>query len=322
MIDFSIIIPAKNEEHNIKNCLESIFAVDYNPAQYEVIVVDNGSTDQTVAMAKELGARTFIQPDLTISGLRNYGSAAAKGKVLVFLDADCTAKTDWLTEAARYLEASDVACFGSPPIVPDAATWVQKAWYAVRKRNNQVETVEWLESMNMFIPKQQFDQVHGFNEDLVTCEDYDLSVRLKPFGRILSDVRIVAVHHGEAANIKHFFWKEYWRATSNVARFKSRDFNLRELPSILIPPFYLFLACLFVLYLMLFGLFDARTINTGWLILLAVWQLPIVLLSAWKIRYAWNTKIASQLLILLNVYFLARGLSFLLEIFRNKVEKA
>lgn len=322
MIDFSIIIPAKNEEHNIKNCLGSIFAIDYNPAQYEVIVVDNGSTDQTVAIAKELGARTFIQPDLTISGLRNYGSAAAKGKVLVFLDADCTVKAHWLTEAACYLDASDVACFGSPPIVPDAATWVQKTWYAVRKRNNQVETVEWLESMNMFIPREQFNQVQGFNEDLVTCEDYDLSVRLQPFGRIISDARIVAIHHGEAFDIKHFFRKEYWRSTSNVARFKGQDFNLRELPSILIPPLYCFMAGFFIFSLLLFGFFDAATLNSGWIILLAVWQLPIVFLSAWKLRHAWNATMAGQLLVLLNVYFCARGLRFISGFRSIKAETA
>lgn len=319
MIDFSIIIPAKNEEHNIKNCLESIFAIDYNPAQYEVIVVDNGSTDQTVAIARKLGAQTFIQPDLTISGLRNYGSAAAKGTVLVFLDADCTVKHQWLTEAARYLEASDVACFGAPPGVPDAATWVQKTWFSVRKRSHQVETVDWLESMNMFIPRQRFDQVQGFNEDLVTCEDYDLSVRLQPLGRIVSDARIVAIHHGEAADIKQFFRKEYWRSTSNVARFKNRDFTLRELPSILIPPVYCLLAGLFVFSLLLFGVFDDKTLNSGWFALLAVWQLPIVFLSAWKLRHALNVKMAGQLFMLLNVYFAARGLNFIVGSCRSKV---
>ena len=311
MIDFSIIIPARNEEHNIKNCLESIFAVDYDLAQYEVIVVDNGSTDQTVSIAKELGARTFIQPDLTISGLRNFGASEAKGKVLVFLDADCTVKSHWLNEAARYLDESQVACFGAPPGVPDAATWVQKTWFAVRKKKHQVETVEWLESMNMFIPRRSFDQVQGFNEDLVTCEDYDLSVRLQPFGRIISDSRIVAIHHGEAANIKHFFRKEYWRATSNVARFKGQDFNLRELPSILIPPLYCLLAALFIVFLSVFGFFDDATLNRGWLILLAVWQLPIVFLSVWKLRYAWDATMVGQLLVLLNVYFCARGLRFI-----------
>ncbi|SEA44947.1 Glycosyltransferase, GT2 family [Desulfuromusa kysingii] len=321
MIDFSIIIPAKNEEHNIKNCLESIFAVDYDHAQYEVIVVDNGSTDQTVAIAKELGAQTFIQPDLTISGLRNYGASEAKGEIFVFLDADCTVTNSWLAAASRYLKQSEIVSFGSPVVLPPNATWVQKTWFYIREKKKDVEEVEWHESANVFVQREAFIAVHGFDEDLITCEDYDLSFRLSKIGKLLSDRRIIAIHHREPATISEFFKKEIWRSKSNVHRLLDRTFNLRELPSILVPPFYCFLAGLFVLFLLLFGSFDVKTINSGWLILLVVWQLPIVLLSSWKIRHAWNTKMAGQLFVLLNVYFLARGLAFVSELRSLKVGK-
>jgi hypothetical protein len=135
---------------------------------------------------------------------------------------------------------------------------------------------------------------------------------LKKIGKLLSDKRIIAIHHREPASIPEFFKKEIWRSKSNVHRLLGRTFNLRELPSILIPPFYCLLA----------GLFDAKTINSGWIILLSVWQLPIVLLSAWKIRHAWNTKMAGQLFVLLNVYFFARGLTFISEFRSPKVGKA
>lgn len=322
MFDFSIIIPAKNEENNIKNCLESIFAVDYDHAQYEVIVVDNGSTDQTVAIAEELGARTFIQPDLTISGLRNYGASEAKGEIFVFLDADCTVTKSWLAAASRYLKQSEVVSFGSPVVLPPNATWVQKTWFYIREKKKDVEEVEWHESANVFVQREAFIAVDGFDEDLITCEDYDLSFRLSKIGKLLSDRRIIAIHHREPASISEFFKKEIWRSKSNVHRLLDRTFILRELPSILIPPFYCFLAGLFFLLLLLFGFFDVKTVNSGWLILLAVWQLPIVLLSAWKIRHAWNTKMAGQLFVLLNVYFLARGLAFISELRSCKVGKS
>lgn len=322
MIDFSIIIPAKNEENNIKNCLESIFAIDYSPAQYEVIVVDNGSTDKTVAIARELGARTFIQPDLTISGLRNYGASKAKGEIFVFLDADCTVTKSWLVAASHYLKQSEIVSFGSPVILPHDATWVQKTWFYIRENKKEVEEVEWHESANVFVQREAFIAVDGFDEDLITCEDYDLSFRLNKIGKLLSDKRIIAIHHREPASIQEFFKKEVWRSKSNVHRLLGRTFNLRELPSILIPPCYCLLAGLFVFYLILFGFFDAKTFNSGWIILLLVWQFPLFLLSAWKIRHTWNTKMAGQLFILLNVYFSARGLSFIVESFRHKVEKS
>ena len=295
---------------NIGPCLDSIFDIDYPRESYEVLVVDNGSVDQTVEMAQGKGAEVCSQPELTISALRNFGAARAQGKILAFLDADCTVDLNWLKAASIYLDKDDVVSFGSPAVLPEHTTWVQRAWFKIRCRNNEVEEVDWHESANVFVRRDAFIAVNGFDEDLFTCEDYDLSFRLNKIGKLLSDKRIIAIHHREPASIQEFYRKEIWRSKSNVHRLLGRTFNLRELPSILIPPFYCFLAVLFVFYLLLFGFFDEKILNSGWLILLAVWQLPIVLLSAWKIRHAWNIKMAGQLLVLLNVYFLARGLAF------------
>lgn len=308
-MDFSIIIPAKNEEKNIGDCLDSINAITLEGVRFEVLVVDNGSSDRTVEIAKAKGARVFEKPDFTISGLRNFGASQAKGKILAFLDADCTVASDWLCEASRYLNRSDVSCFGGPPGIPSNATWVQNAWFRVRKKKGLVEEVEWLESMNMFISQDNFALVGGFNEDLVTCEDYDISVRLKQLGQIVADQRIVAVHHGEAADIGHFFRKEHWRATSNVERLKNRNFNLQELPSLIIPPAYCLLALLLLVYLMILFLFAGRGIDNGFVVLLMIWQVPLALLAVWKNRDSWDARVAMQLFILLNVYFFARGLA-------------
>jgi glycosyltransferase involved in cell wall biosynthesis len=304
-MDFSIIIPAKNEEKNIGKCLDSINAITFDDECFEVLVVDNGSSDRTVEIARDRGARVFEKPNITISGLRNLGASQANGNVLVFLDADCTVASDWLCEASRYLNSPEISCFGGPPGIPSNATWVQKAWFRVREKNNLVEEVEWLESMNMFIPKDKFDSVGGFNEDLVTCEDYDISVRLKKIGQIVADQRIVAVHHGEATDLGHFFRKEHWRATSNVKRLKSCHFNLRELPSLIVPPIHCLLASL-LLVLLLTGHF----VNSGFLILLILWQAPLALLAVWKTRGSWDARVSTQLFVLLNVYFFARGLAF------------
>jgi glycosyltransferase involved in cell wall biosynthesis len=304
MIDFSIIIPAKNEEKYLAGCLDSINAINYPKDLFEIIVVDNGSTDRTVDIANNKCARLFFQPNLTISGLRNFGASQAQGRVLAFLDADCAVSENWLTDAAAYLGRSGIAAFGSAPVLPDHATWVQRAWQLVRKKRNVVQEVQWLESMNLFVPAEVFHALGGFNEELITCEDYELSTRLKKKGKIVSDQKILVVHHGEAASVAHFFRKERWRATSNYRGISSRKVVLSEWPSIVLPLVQLLFTAIVLLLAVMTGL--GLVGMPVVLIFILIWQTPL-LLSACKTSGPANPVLMLQLLVLFNVYFLARG---------------
>lgn len=310
MLAFSIIIPARNEERNIGRCLQSIAAVEWPSDDFEVLLIDNGSSDRTAQIAADHGARVYIRPGDSVAGLRNFGASQSVGNILVFIDADCTVSPEWFRKASQYLDRAEVVCFGSPPVVPDDCTWVQHAWFYIRRKAGVAET-EWLESMNMFVRKEAFEQVGGFNAELVTCEDYDLSLRLRRLGRLVSDDRIQAVHHGEASSLEHFFRKEHWRALGNIRGMSSHSFNWRELPSVLLP----ITNCFFVLAVVV-CLFAALLLQSvfymfGLGVLLLVWQIPIWLLALWKVRRNGGFLDASQLYILLNIYFLARGLASL-----------
>lgn len=305
MLDFSIIIPAKNEERNIGNCLTSIFSIAFDKSRYEVVVVDNGSEDRTIEIAKDMGATVYEKPNLTISGLRNFGASQSQGNILVFLDADCTVEKGWLEAATPYLVMQDVAAFGSAPALPPHSTWVQRAWFHIREKKQTIEEVEWLESMNMFIPRNVFFTVGGFDESLITCEDYDLSIRLGRHGRIVSDKRIQAVHHGEAKTLTHFFAKERWRATSNYRNISARIRNIAEWPSIIVP--LLHLSLFVTLCMVLVCSLSGYSISRYFAVLFVFWQGALFFLAAWKTRPARNLLSVAQLFVLLNVYFTARG---------------
>jgi glycosyltransferase involved in cell wall biosynthesis len=304
-LDFSIIIPAKNEERNIGACLDSIFSTDFDRQRYEVVVVDNGSEDRTRDIAQNKGATVYEKPGLTISGLRNFGASQAHGNILVFLDADCTVEKNWLEAAAPYLQLQDVAAFGSAPILPPDSTWVQRTWFTIREKKQTVEEVTWLESMNMFIPRHVFFTAGGFDEALITCEDYDLCTRIGRLGRIVSDKRIRAVHHGEARTLIHFFAKERWRATSNYRTLSARIKNFSEWPSIIVPLAHLLLIAALgaALVLSLIG----YAISMSCAVLFFLWQGALLLLAAWKSRPLRSMLSVAQLFVLLNVYFTARG---------------
>jgi len=302
-MDFSIIIPAKNEAANIARCLDSIRKMECDRVLYEVIVVDNGSTDATADIAREMGANVYVKPELTVAGLRNFGAAHAAGKVMAFIDADCTVATSWLVNAATYLHRRDVVCYGSPPNVPDDATWLQKTWFAVRKKKSDRCATDWLESMNMFVQREAFIAVGGFDESLLTCEDYDLSLRLKQQGVIITDSSIVALHHGEAATVGQFFRKELWRGKSNFAGVMRHGLTFQEIPSLLAPPLHCLLwFCWLAVFLV--GSSAAITVMTSCLL---IWQILLCIVAFKKLPTRSRIVFLCQLVFLLNIYFFARG---------------
>lgn len=298
----SIIIPAFNEEKNLPACLDSIVKVDYPEELMEIIVVDNGSTDRTRAIAHQYNVKLFRDDSKNVSGLRNLGVATSTGTIIAFIDADCVASQDWLTNAAVYFDDPKIAAWGAPPAVPANGTWVQKTWHVVRSKGNNVAEVDWLESMNLFVRKKQFLEIGGFNESLMTCEDVDLSYRLKKFGKILSDSTIQVVHHGEAATMRQFIQKEVWRGIGNIRGIFSHGVTLNELPSLMIPVY-------FGIFIPLFFLSSLITRNLMWLTVLLVACLAPTLLALMKIfsRTKPSLTVMMNLSFLLQLYFFSRA---------------
>ena len=90
MIKFSVVIPAHNEEKYIGRCLRAVISASkyVKPERVEIIVVANRCTDRTCAIAKHYGAKVIINDDKCIAAIRNTGVKAAKGEIVVTIDAD------------------------------------------------------------------------------------------------------------------------------------------------------------------------------------------------------------------------------------------
>lgn len=98
---FSFIIPVLNEEVYIKTTIESI--KKQTEAAYEIIVVDNGSTDKTAEIARSLGCKVVKETKRGISHARNKGAKVARGDILCFVDADGVLSEDWVRHAKSVL---------------------------------------------------------------------------------------------------------------------------------------------------------------------------------------------------------------------------
>ena len=309
-MNVSVVIPVKNDPVGLEACLLSIEASAVQGVDYEVLVVDNGSTDDTIAVAKRHGATVLQAPHATVSALRNLGAKKSTGDVLAFIDADCTVVPGWFDALKPYLQDDAVVCFGSPPTIPKQSTWVQRCWYQIRKKVSADGTafdIEWLESMNMFVRRDAFWKVGGFDEALITCEDYDLCTRLQKLGSIRCDNRIVAIHHGEAETPARFYGKERWRGSSNLQSLRKHGFALSELPSVLFPLVHVLISVVAATAL-LFVLFGSLPLWV-WILGVVLWQTPLLLLARKKSDLSDRWRQTFGIGALLNLYFMARGLS-------------
>jgi len=181
----SFIIPAYNEEKWIGRSISAIHrSAAPHAVKYEVIVVDNNSTDDTEQRATEKGARVVLEPVRQISRVRNRGAAAANGDVLIFVDADTLVNEQLVGQTAR-LMCSDEAVGGGATVrsdrsLRDALETGMQVWNTISVRFRLAA------GSYLFCRRDVFEALNGFNERMYAAEEIDLSLRLKRRGARLN----------------------------------------------------------------------------------------------------------------------------------------
>lgn len=238
----SFIIPVYNDQANIARCVRSITALrGFQHDADEVIILDNGSTDDTHKILRQCGFSFEVIEHLHVSALRNRGAQIAKNDLLAFVDSDVELFPEWLEISVAALDDSMVVAAGCFPEVPMDATWVQRAW-DIQQRGRQPSipfSIAWLPSMNLVVRREAFQLIGGFNETLETAEDVDLCYRLANQGNIMCYPTMKAIHWGEAKDLATFWRKEVWRGIGNVRGIYSHGFRVDELPSVGYPLYVL-----------------------------------------------------------------------------------
>ena len=216
----SVVIPSYNEEKYVANCLSSILECRYPHDELEIILVDNGSTDNTLNIAKRFDVTILVDKHKTIGGLRNLGAQHARGNILAFLDADCTVSPLWLYNAGKILENKDIGITGSRLNSSGLDSWVERSWILYLQTKQQKDGfVKYINSGNCFVRREVFEAVGGFSETLTTNEDVDLCEKISNFGySIYHCKKIMAVHWGYPKTIKQFFKRELWHGIGDVER--------------------------------------------------------------------------------------------------------
>lgn len=242
----SVIIPVLNGEKYIRKCFDNICGLKTQISDYEVILADNGSTDQTHIIAQEylskFALRIIVKPGVKVSALRNYAAHQAQGEILAFLDVDCIAGEEWLNKGREAIingntmiySRQPVGMSGAPYRIPFDYGWVAKAWN-LNSSNMQVKgEIEWLPGGNIFVRRDVFWSINGFDESLTSNEDYDLCYRLRERGfSLFSDPRIEAVHLGTPQTLRDFFKKEMWHGKDVFRIFLESGTKLKNLKAVM-----------------------------------------------------------------------------------------
>jgi cellulose synthase/poly-beta-1,6-N-acetylglucosamine synthase-like glycosyltransferase len=240
----SIIIPCKNIDDYTRECVENCRQLSY--ASFEIILLPDDSKELIEDV--KIIATGPVSPGFK----RNIGVKNSKGEFCAFIDNDAYPRSDWLTNAVKYLENPEVGGVGGPGLTPEADGLVQKAGgyvlssFMVGNLSNRYRTKKSFESddihsCNFIARKSVVEEAGGWNEKYWPGEDTLMCLAIKKLGKKLIEASDVVVYHHRRSLFRPHL--------KQVSRFgEHRGFFAKKFPENSLKPTY-FLPSLLVLSL-------------------------------------------------------------------------
>ena len=221
----SVIVCSYNGGKTLDRCLESLKEVDY--PNYEVVLVDDGSKDNT----PEIAARhpwivSIRQENRGLSFARNVGGHAATGEIIAYTDSDCMADPDWLYYLVHTITSGEYAGVGGPNISPPAEDWIQACVSAAPGGPSHVlltdVVAEHIPGCNMAFYKWAFEKVGGFDPEYRKAgDDVDFCWRLQQEGEVIAFSPAAIVWHYRRFTLQAFRkQQEGYGEAESMLRFK------------------------------------------------------------------------------------------------------
>ncbi len=194
----SVVIPAHNEENVIAATLRTVLEQDY--PDFEVIVVDNASSDRTSEVARSFAVRVVHEPKKGLLHARECGRKEATGEIIVQMDADCLPESDWLSRGVAHFSDPRIAAAAGPydyfdgqPFFRAFSLFSQR--YVYKGMSVIIQTLGMgavLIGGNSFIRASALEKEGGYNTDLAFYgEDTDTARRVVRHGKVVFDRHLI-----------------------------------------------------------------------------------------------------------------------------------
>ena len=225
----SVIVPASNSEKTIEKCIHSLLNQNYPKGRYEIMIVDNGSTDDTVELVRKYGKKIILlhNPVKNSYEARNTGIMKARGSILAFTDSDCVAHPSWLRALARRFENSEVKIVGGSIAA------------ASKKNSLQKYCDKFCHAQEIFYMKRAFATSNMglrsskgkilFDTGLSLGADFELCSRIVKSPREIIYEPRAMVYHQYSNSLWEFLKKHFLYGRSNgiiLRKHKKRFFDL------------------------------------------------------------------------------------------------
>jgi len=235
---YSIIVPAYNAERTIGACVAALCGQSFDQP-YEIIVIDDGSTDGTAAVAKSAGARVITTPNGRPAAARNAGIRAASGEIVCCTDADCTPHADWLQHiTAPFADTDIAACKGSYATQQTelVARFIQLEYEDKYDLLRSEKYIDFIDTYSAAYRRKVLLECGGFDERFDYLEDQELSFRLAAQGYKMVFQPAAVVDHLHTGTLRAYLRKKqtigYWKAQV-IRRFPERAVRDSHTPQVM-----------------------------------------------------------------------------------------
>lgn len=210
----SVIITTKNSSRTLKTCLESIKKQSYE--NIELIVIDNDSTDNTKDIAKEFTDKVYdFGPER--SAQRNYGATQAKGEFLLIHDSDIYFDIDSVKECVEISEKEICDAI----ILPEKSIG-EGFWSKVKGFERNLYVGNDLIEAPRYFRSKSYENIGGYDEELTGGEDWDLGIRFREKGYVISRASIFLKHDEGRLNLLGSSKKRIYYAGSILGKYAEK----------------------------------------------------------------------------------------------------